>query len=229
MSTATETVTPDADTITDVVITVPLADAIEAFTAVLPHASKDDVTPVLTCVQLSVQDDGKIAFVATDRYTVGRFRTEGEGEPETKILLPREAAEWVAKITVKSLRYAADAPYRVTVTEHDKDEITVAISSPTTSRIERSQSFKHPGTLNFPPVDRLFPAGDFLIGPATALAPAHLVKLTTYAAKYHRTQPIKFFGTLNPESTEYRGEMLAPLLARIGKLDALIQPNLLAS
>ena len=144
------------------VFEMPLAVALESFGTVGLFASKDDVTPVLMAAHVSA---GKI--LATDRYAVGRYRSElveGEGDG---FLLPSSAIAWIAGIKRNSLRhgrkngpsdrdgYASD-PYRVRV-EWDGADVAVSLLHESRAHVaERSQTFDSVEG-NFPPVERLFP------------------------------------------------------------------------
>lgn len=66
--------------------------------ALLPAASKDDVTPVLTGVHLSIEN-GKLRGTATDRYRVHTVLVDVVGEaPETlDALVPRSAIYWLTR------------------------------------------------------------------------------------------------------------------------------------
>lgn len=77
---------------------LPLMHAIEACAAVLPHASTDDVTPVIRAAHISGD-----RIVATDRYTVGTFRLVKGLAEGASVLLPLEAVKWVAKFVTKHL------------------------------------------------------------------------------------------------------------------------------
>ena len=83
MSTTTTDTTPDATTTTETenrtmstsapTLTIPLPFAVDGFGAVLPHASKDESTPVITMIQATQSATGAVALFATDRFTVGRY------------------------------------------------------------------------------------------------------------------------------------------------------------
>lgn len=91
-------------------------NAIAACASVLPHVSKDDVTPVITCASISGN-----TIVATDRYTVAEY-TLHSSLPEGSILLPGEAVKWIARIVTKNLLdYPVVGHYTVTITGPDPD------------------------------------------------------------------------------------------------------------
>lgn len=233
------------DTTPGAAISLPLDDAIEAASAVLPHIATDDNAPILTNALLTATGD-QIELTGTDRYTVGRFTIDAAtGATPRAILLPRAAVEWIAKTTRKQLRRAGtpaqlrgiDHPdvdprseeYAHTVDiEHTPDgattrptsgTVTVAIRHTKSGTIEKSQAFDHVDAHNFPPVARLFPDEPHSIPAEIGLTPVHLTKVLSYAAKWHKDHPVTF------ASTPTADHRLAPVIATIGRLTALIQPN----
>lgn len=223
-------------------ITIPLEEALEAFAAVLPHAPKDNVTPIICAVRI---EDNHL--VATDRYTVGTFELSTI-EAHAPFTVPREVAEYIVKITAAGLRSGKNAAQtyalRITgtpkeVTEYSRTEGTTETlveilplyfdgkgefigTDSTEHKVERSQAFD--GLVgNFPPVRRLL-AGFEEAENATpvSLGPVHLEKVTGYAKKWHKNAAIRF--TMSETSNPNKP---GPVKAEIGKLTALIQPNLL--
>lgn len=149
-------------------LTMPLADAILSAKALLNHASKDDITPVI-CTAAVLELDGKHYLVATDRYSFGRFRLDIldilDGDPVGG-MIPRAALEWVSKITVKGLRneYAAGlAPdnggYSIRYQWTDIPDVPrgtdVEVAIIRDGKSERSQTFDGLEG-NFPPVAKLW-------------------------------------------------------------------------
>lgn len=207
--------------------TYPLEAAIKAATAVLPHANTDTMSPPIMSAWLTPTH-----WYATDRYTVGRY--ELAGDPDTFIVLPLDALKWVATIKPGTLRHVNRATiiepaYQLRVThpphENGKKPSPVLVEVLFNNEVERAQAFD-PVSGTYPPVDRLFDTwkaasenGRF---PDTIrLAPAHLEKVTTWAKRNHKEEPVIFeLGT-----TEH-GDKPSPTRATIGLLSALIQPNL---
>lgn len=78
----------------------------DALTNVLPHTNGDDTVPTLNAVQVDVDVEGLVQFVATDRYTIGVVEAAShpkrELEPGT-FLIPAANARDIAKFakTVK--------------------------------------------------------------------------------------------------------------------------------
>lgn len=214
-------------------VTLPLEVAIEAFAAVLPHASTDAVTPILCSVQLVPADDA-VTLYATDRYTVGRFTvplltSDVDAMPATDhaepFNIPTEAATWIAKTVTKTLRHANGAVAYAVVIEDDAEAKTVTVSlvPELTGKPERAQAFERV-TGNFPPVSRLFPEDEGAMPDVIGLSPQMLSRVIGYATKYHRRAPIRFSGTAQRDTGSAK---MSPILASIGGLTALIQPNLL--
>lgn len=206
-------------------ITMRLVQAKEAFAAILPHVSSDDVTPVITCAYI----DGD-QILATDRYTMARH---GLGAKATgPILLPRAAVAFIARFNLRGLLFPGAQPsYTVTIQAMPpvSDEYQagkpiqptrVSISGDVWGE-ERVMLFEHYRG-NFPPTGRLLdefkPSGEAY---SVGLAPEHLDKVLKFAHQYHRGRAVDFeLGT--PTSS---GKP-SPVRARIGGLAALIQPNL---
>ena len=213
-----------------VVHTYPLADAVTAASAVLPHVSKDDVTPVITTALVSCD-----AWVATDRFTVGRYAItrphEGPladiAENPNRIMVPREAVEWVAKIALKKLRQWPAAGYALTISQ-DMEELEgghlregdVTVSIVLGGKVERSQSFE-PVRGNFPPVERIIenwkPATDVAV---QSLGPVQLEKITAFAKRAYPEMPV----LMEPGHSE--SDKPGPMRVTIGSLVALLQPNM---
>ena len=237
---------------TTTTIAAPLAAFAEAAAATLPHLSKDDVTPILTTARVTRDPERGVIVAGTDRYTVGEyvipsddtarhFESAEVADPSTDdpaILIPRDALEWIAKLTYKSLRRGGgraggdmSPAYAHTVIiehatkdDHDPGTLTVTVRHTGTGSDERSQAFD--GFIgNFPPVQRLLPALDaepFPLFPNVGIDPAHLKRVMDYATKHHKGAPIVFAGT-GDEATN-GSHKRTPILATIGNLRALIQP-----
>lgn len=208
-----------------IAIRLPLAEAMQACSAVLPHISAGDVTPVLTAA--SIQGN---TITATDRYSVGKYELS-ESLGDGSILLPHEAVKWIARFVTKHLLGHPVAPsgYSVTVTGPDPstsakinpENILVQVESELYG-VEASRMFR-PIFGKFPPVDRLFeqhtPA---TVIPKVGLGPNQLEKFTAYAKKWHKGAPLQF--TL---SEGKRAEKPGVVLIELDKFTGLLQPNLL--
>jgi hypothetical protein len=220
------TITDETQRTQQLTITIPLEEAIEGFTAVLPHASKDDVTPIITYVAIVQGLDEPASLVATDRYTVGVFELSAvadTGEGDEQFLVRREVAEWVTKINPKSLRYPTSLQYSVRIT-NDRHLDWTRVEILDDGQVERSQVFDLPQPGNYPPVLRLLPqtTEPHVVG-FVSLKPEFLERPLVYAKKYHKNEAVKFFvtETTNPNKP-------GPVFFKIGQLSGLIQPNLLA-
>lgn len=70
-------------------LTVGRGELAWALKAVLPHASRNDILPVLGAVAVEVDADGRLWCAATDRYTIGATWTQGaatSAEPGSTLL-----------------------------------------------------------------------------------------------------------------------------------------------
>lgn len=201
----------------------PLVEAVKGFSAVLPHASKDDVHPVITGV--AVFDGG---LLATDRYTVGQYTFEGAtpvfDDRDGYVLVEAAAAEWVAKMVVSKLKHGKyDA---------DKYVLSVEVFGEGTDRevlfsvvrgdvVERSQLFDVIDG-NFPPVARLVadwrPSPDNMV---VSLKPSLVKKVLDWVAKQDRNAPVRF----QPGGSE--GGKPGPVRFEFDGFVCLVQPNLI--
>lgn len=76
-------------------ITMPFEEAVNAFNALLPHVGKDATTPIIGGVHWA--PDGTL--LATDRYTVGRYKPEKltfTGDEFSGATMPVEAVKFIA-------------------------------------------------------------------------------------------------------------------------------------
>lgn len=226
--------TTTAPTATKIALAFPLADAITAANAVLPHASKNDLTPILESAKITAE-----YWVASDRYSIGKYdidaietdtnadsSTATSGHPE-EILIPREAVEWVAKIVASKLRHASksiptDNPYSLeiseTESEHGQREILVSILF--RGNVERSQAFDAVSG-NYPNVERILndwkPAENLNM---FHISPDHLEKITGYVKRHFKGEHI----TLEIGSAGTGSDKPGPVRIKHGKLTALVQP-----
>lgn len=213
------------DTLTRTAITLPLTPALTAgMAATLAHASRDKVTPVIATVQVTRRH-----FVATDRYTVGQYEhttlaesverhgEEGPADPDAAILLPMDAADWLAKHKPTGRQTVTLTPDSVAIHwENDADGAPIA-----------SRSFA-PIVGNYPPVARLIPertdAPQEIL--PTSLGVDSLTKLAKSATALGRADrtkniPVRF------QFAGSDGYKSAPVMATVGeRFVSLIQPIL---
>lgn len=126
---------------------VPAEDFANAISQVAVAASRDDVTPVITGVQLEVSDNS-LGLVATDRYRVAireiPWDSGSSSITEATALVPARTLSEVGKT------FAHSGTVTVSVTSTDDREL-IAFSAD--SKTVTSLLIKG----NFPPVRRLFP------------------------------------------------------------------------
>ena len=137
---------PSVPVITEITGEVPAAAFREAVEQVSKAASTDDVTPVITSVQLSVSDNN-LKMTATDRYRVAIRGIDWESHSdrsELSVLVPHGFLSGVAKQLshAETIKIALQG-------EGDRELIGfVADGKTVTSQLI---------TGNYPPVERLFP------------------------------------------------------------------------
>ncbi|MFT4122991.1 MAG: DNA polymerase III subunit beta [Microbacteriaceae bacterium] len=127
--------------------TLTAEDFAEAVAQVAVAASRDDVTPVITGVQLEVAD-GAISFIATDRYRVAvreiAWSAAADAPDAATALIPARTLVEVGK----TFGHAGDVSVSITANE-DRELIAFSAGDKTvTSLLIKG---------NFPPVRRLFP------------------------------------------------------------------------
>jgi len=119
----------------------------EAIGQVAVAASKDDVTPVITTVQLEVSETA-VSLVATDRYRVAirdiPWDADGSGIESATALVPARTLMELGKT------FAHAATVRVSISGGDDREL---ISFAADGKVVTSLLIKG----NYPPVKRLFP------------------------------------------------------------------------
>lgn len=132
---------PEVDATTGV---VPAEDFAEAVSQVALAASRDDVTPVITGVQLNFADTG-LNLVATDRYRVAVRHIAWDGDTtERTALVPARTLQEVGKT------FGHNGNIKISVTSRDERELIAftAENKTVTSLLIKG---------NYPPVQRLFP------------------------------------------------------------------------
>jgi hypothetical protein len=166
-------------------VTLPYAvGTLNGLYAVLVHAAKDNKTPVIATVRVDSR-----AFVATDRYTVGRWTHSDQNELSTdspNILVPRSAAEWLTKQLPKAIgktesELADPDSGRPTATiTFTPESITVLSDAGDILAVTRFE----PITGNFPPVEKLLGRIEFATDARPiALDPKHLDKFSKGAVR----------------------------------------------
>lgn len=227
-------------------IVVPLTKGnLDGLYAVALHASDDSASPQLHAVQVTARH-----FIATDRYTMAAWTHADNapnqcdvapppaeaGDPEP-VLIPLEAAQWLAKQTDKSLDLGNGTLRRnridtlaeaFGVIHFLPDSITVYSAG----RILASVDFEPlPRATNFPPVLRLFPAtaeevdSGSINGQGVALGGEHLEKIIKGAKRAgDRNGPI-LFRTL-ADGDAWRRPMLVTFRGQ-PRFHSLVQPNML--
>lgn len=197
--------------------------------ASLQHmASKDDVTPVLTGIELHVTPT-TLTATATDRYVVGQLITQLQQglendvpEEGVKILLPRADVAQVARMRSEiQLTFDAPADARQSV-------------SVTASAVRDHRSLTFPSIYgNFPPVDRLFyddPTEDIPSGIAFNMGLlARVTKLLLPGEKSTTTAVLSPWVLKYQTMTSVQNKKMSPLMAERGngrdRFRVLVQPN----
>ena len=203
--------------------------------AVLQHASKDAVTPVITGVLISAS-----TFLATDRYTIGQWEHEPAGADSTaeSIIVPRSAVEWLLKQTLKALDQARLPEFSsgvgslsTLIVEITETHVSVLWRD---GRQELAVMRYTPIKGNFPPVDRLIvTALDNAAVDAvpTGLSGSRLVRFANGAKKVCRKDEdvLRMTGTKTDKPADSdKPAKPGPVLIQFGEhFTGLIQPNLL--
>lgn len=211
-------------------ITLPLPLALTAFGAVMPHASTDAVTPVITTIQIAAADSDHVRYLyATDRYSVARYPLEeysDKGDDGEAFLVPLAAAKFIRTLRPTVLlagRYAADK-YNVTVSNDDAS-VTVELSDEQ-SVLEQSRRFLRIKG-NFPPVHRFFTTQD-----ADTIKGVESISIgTPQLEKLITSQRIAGGGLNGPVKLEFfqhktGAKKPQPFRVTAGKFEAMVQPNL---
>lgn len=136
---------PTLPTISDWTGQVPAQDFAEAVAQVSIAASRDDVTPVITGVQIEAKKES-LNFVATDRYRVAvrSIGWKNESDDEVSALISARTISEVAKT------FSHQGTVNIAVSTTDDREI---VAFEANNRTVTSLMIKG----NFPPVHKLFP------------------------------------------------------------------------
>lgn len=211
-------------------ITVPFTEAVNAFNALLPHAPKSDVNPVINGVHWAA--DGTL--LATDRYTVGRYKPEFvqyAGDEFQGATLPYDAVKWVAAMRPAKLslgaREARNYWLRFTFDSSGQDVRIDLGWGESFQTSEASVRFALvPG--NYPPVARLFPdeSTQFGVNGPLNLKADFLARIGT-AVKWLDDRTLNGCARFQFMKAPYDGKP-GPVYVQVGdRFDALVQPNLL--
>lgn len=213
------------------ILSMPLLDAKRLAAALLPHTSKDWITPVLSHIVLRPGSEGGVFAYASDRYTIGRYDLTNivEGEYDG-MMIPRHVLSAVGALGKATLprdlgmyriefeQFASPSGFTyfsATAIWHNAEEME------DTHWQRRWDVASSAGT--FPAVEKLF--ADFIPGEVSVLGltPEHVEKFTGYA-KSSRFTPIRV--TLAAKGEGHK--RLSPHLIEIGdRFKGLIQPNIL--
>ena len=226
-NTQTGTTTPENAAAFDTV-TIPYSQAtLGGMYAVALHSSKDDVTPVICAVKVSTH-----TFLATDRYSVGEWTHTPEASDiadstpasDLALLIPRSAAEWLAKQGAKALgafeHALSEEGGAVIVFSRD----SIAIQWEQSGQVLAVTRFAEVQG-NFPPVERLLSGAVAAedAPSAISLKPAFIERFTKGAAKTLEREAaltMRFTKTANPNKP-------GPVIFEFAQFRGLLQPNLL--
>jgi hypothetical protein len=213
----TLTATPDTTTAPAApALTFPYALALQGIGAVLPHASKDMVTPIIASVRVE-----RDVFLATDRYAVGRFRHNVTiAEDVEPVTLPRTAAEWLLKQTARALNHDAK------MLERDA-QVIITATSITITYFGDVLAVHVFGALigNYPPVGRLVDGWEPSEDAYGLLLNAYFLARFEKSCKALAPKDPPVIGVELGKTSQY--SKTAPIRIRIGEnFDGLLQPNL---
>lgn len=214
---------------TTTVLTVPFGETVNAFNALTPYMGKDTSTPIICALQISPEG----TLVATDRYTVGRYKLENPvwaGDDFAGATLPVEAVKWVAAMRPLKLamgkNQAHEYVFRFTFDSSvDSVQIELGFGADFITAEQSARFMLVKG--NFPPVARLFPddSTEFALSGPISLKTEFLVRVD---------KAVKWVGDSNGGVARFRFTKTdnpnkpGPAYVRVGeRFDALIQPNLL--
>lgn len=218
-------------------VTMPFTEAIGAFNALTPHMSRDNTAQIITGLHFTA--DGHL--VATDRYTVGRYKPQSvtfTGDEFSGATIPAGAVKWLAAMRPLKLAMgkheAHNYVFRFTFdssTQGVRIELGWGADFVTAKQSARFGTIDHTDHRGYPNVMRLFPdeATEFaLTANALSLKTEFLARVGV-AVKWlggpSDTARFQFTKADNPAKPGpvYVSVNDGPL----GKFDCLIQPNLL--
>lgn len=206
------------DTLTATQLRLPFtATLAEGFASVLPHASRDKITPQLCAARIDHRH-----VVATDKYTIGQYEhttleesvtrhgEEGPEDPDAAFTIPREIVAWLAK--------HKPGPGETLILTDDSATIVIG------DRTIASQLFESLGGYNYPPVARIITDAT---NSETSILPQHLsvsilsrVAASAKVLKSAKEQPVRF------QFAEPEGYVKWPAVrASIGRLVMMLLPT----
>ena len=224
-------------------VTYRFEELVNAVNAVLPHASKDEVTPVITGIRF----DAEGALAATDRYTVGAYKPEhvlveaDDAATFDGFTLDRAGCVWLSKLRVAMLSDKYLASFSVIRARVEDGTVTLSVHG-TGFDPNGTHTFGEPSTVpemtasfstisgNYPPVVRLFPDAEKLasreaMNVPVSLKTAFLIRIDkavkAVGERDNGVARFQFMSTDNPNKP-------GPVFVTVGEsFRALIQPNLL--
>ena len=224
-------------------VTYRFEELVNAVNAVLPHASKDDVTPVITGIRF----DAEGALAATDRYTVGAYKPEhvlveaDDAATFDGFTLDRAGCVWLSKMRVAMLSDKHLASFSVIRARVEDGAVTLSVHG-TGFDPNGTHTFGEPSTVpeqtasfstisgNYPPVVRLFPDAEKIasreaMNVPVSLKTAFLIRIDkavkAVGERDNGVARFQFMFTDNPNKP-------GPVFVTVGeRFRALIQPNLL--
>lgn len=205
------TLTTNAPTTPELLaVTLPYsAELLNGMFATALHAAKNDVTAVINAVQV-----GPRYFTGTDRYTVGQWEHSTEDTEGPTVLIPRPAAEWVAKQSPKLV-----GPHAALIV-FAAESVTILDADLETLAVTRFQAVQG----NFPPVGRLFT--DMKLAELSApvrISPDHMDKFTKGCKK---TSTVHAPFQMQATKTDNPNKPGPVLITFAGHFTGLLQPNL---
>lgn len=242
--TMTDTRDITTETTDDRSITLPYSQSLlNGMFAVALHASKDDMSPIIETVKVDAR-----TFIATDRYTIGQWEhttlaesnerngEQGPANPDAHVLVPRTAAEWLAKQSLRTLgfdRYMLEtaltvtfAPDHISIQWATDASATSTNGEPQVVAITRFAELKG----NYPPVARLLTEESDYVNkdhnaPAMiALGPEHLDKVIKGCKRAgDRNEPIRMWLT----KSDYSDKPGPIGISFAKRFLGAIQPNLI--
>lgn len=206
-----------------------LRDAKLLASALVPHASTNDITPALKNIVLGGQN-GQYAY-ATDRYTVGRYDLTGvvDDLPEQELYIPRGLLSVIRSLGRASLVHDEHL-YRLLVETLEVGKVKyiqakiVLHDEELGDTVHWMRTWDSLAASGFPPVGRLF--NDLVAGGdgTVLLGPEQVEKFTRYAMSIRERVAVTF----TESSTFTVTNKLSPLLVEIGpRFKGLLQPNIM--
>lgn len=194
--------------------------------ALLPAASKDDVTPVLTGIHLSIEN-GKLRGLATDRYRVHAVLIDivGEVPEDLDALIPRAVMTWIVRATgaYTGRRSNPFKPVVIIEVNDDNTRALIRVRQDAEADLEEQTITTPLIKGNYPPVMRLIEAARTAEAATGAEAMLDLAKLTQLKALGDTAPVIRF---TKPTSGTKEGVVHFWFGDHA---EALIQPNLRAA